>query len=67
MSRPINPDSQYRIKPHKMGNYTYASTQPPVIDPKTGKKKYHYIHWGTLDENLRFIPGTPYLLGYEYS
>ena len=62
MSRPINPDSQYRIKPHKMGNYTYASTQPPVIDPKTGKKKYHYIHWGTLDENLRFIPGTPYLL-----
>jgi len=40
--------------------YTYASTQPPYIDPDTGKKKYLYIHWGSVDENLRFIPGAQF-------
>jgi hypothetical protein len=28
----------------------------------TGKKKYHYIHWGSIDENLRFIPSSPFFL-----
>jgi len=62
MSRPVDPNSQYRVKPHKIGKYKYASTQPPAVDPQTGRKKYRYIHWGTLDGNLRFIPGTPYIL-----
>ena len=62
MARQVDPNSQYRIKPHKIGNYTYASTQPPTLNQKTGRKQYHYIHWGTLDENNKFIPGTPYIL-----
>ena len=62
MGRYIDPDSQYRIKPHKTHGYTYASTQPPAIDPETGKKKYRHVHWGTVDENLVFIPGSAFYL-----
>ena len=58
MPRPVNPNAQYTIKLHATKGYTYASTQPPYIDPKTGKKKYRYIHWGSVDENLKFTPGT---------
>ena len=60
MSRPVDPVAQYRVKPHVTHGYTYASTRPPFIDPNTGKKKYPYVHWGTIDENLKFIPGTPF-------
>lgn len=62
MARPIDPNAQYRVKPHVMHGYTYASTQPPYVDPDTGKKKYRYIHWGTVDENRKFIPSAPFYL-----
>ena len=62
MARPVNPDSQYRIKPHIVNGYKYASTQPSIIDPNTGKKKYRYTHWGTVDENFVFIPGSAFYL-----
>jgi len=62
MARPVDPQAQYRIKPHINGSYTYASTQPPYLDPDTGKKKYRYIHWGTVDENNKFMPGSPFFL-----
>jgi len=60
MARPVNPNAQYTIKLHVTNGYTYASTQPPYLDPKTGKKKYRYVHWGAVDENRKFIPGTRY-------
>ena len=62
MPRPVDPDAQYCVKPHITKGYTYASTQPSYIDQETGKKKYRYIHWGSIDENLKFIPGTRYFL-----
>ena len=62
MGRPVNPNAQYRVKPHITKGYTYASTQPPFIDPDTGKKRYRHIHWGTVDENRKFIPGTAFFL-----
>jgi hypothetical protein len=34
----------------------------PIIDPETGKKKYRYLHWGTVDEGLRFMPGSEFWL-----
>jgi transposase len=37
---------------------TYASTQPAVQNPETGKKTYRYVHWGTVDEDMKFIPGA---------
>ncbi|MDR2442777.1 MAG: hypothetical protein LBE31_04565 [Deltaproteobacteria bacterium] len=60
MARPVNPKAQFTVKPHFTNGYTYASTQPPYIDPKTGKKVYRRIHWGVVDENLRFTPGTQF-------
>ena len=62
MARPVDPDAQYRLKPHINGGYTYASTQPSYIDPDTGKKKYRYVHWGSLDENRKFTPGSQFYL-----
>jgi transposase len=47
---------------HITKGYAYASTQVPYIDPKSKNKKYRYIHWGTVDEGLRFIPGSSFLL-----
>jgi len=62
MGRPVDPNSQYYVKPHTTHGRTYASTQPPIVDPVTNKKRYHYIHWGTLGEGNVFIPGPTYML-----
>ena len=62
MGRRADPNSQYRVKPHITKGYTYASTQSPTIDTETGKKKYRHIHWGTVDENLVFVPGAAFYL-----
>ena len=60
MGRHTDPNTQYRVKKHINGKYTYASTQPPYIEPITGKKRYRHIHWGTVDENNKFIPGAAF-------
>ena len=60
--RPPKADSGYHVSPHNMNGYRYASTQPAYIDPDTGKKKNHYVHWGRLTEDNRFIPGKAYIL-----
>jgi hypothetical protein len=60
--RPPKEDSGYHVSPHNANGYCYAATQPAVIDPDTGKKKYHYIHWGRLEDGNRFIPGKAYIL-----
>ena len=60
MPRPVNQSSQYTVKPHTVGAHTYASTQPWEIDQATGKKKYHYVHWGTVS-NMAFFPGARYV------
>jgi hypothetical protein len=62
LARPVDPNAQFRVKPHTVDSYTYASTQPSHIDPITGKKKYRYIHWGTVDHDLKFIPGSQFYL-----
>ena len=62
MARPVDPLAQYRVKLHINGDYTYASTQPPYDDPSTGKKKYRRVHWGTVDEKLKFTPGATFFM-----
>ncbi len=61
MPRNPDPSVQYRISIHLDKGYRYASTQPAVIDPETGVRRNRRIHWGTVDENNRFIPGKIYL------
>jgi transposase len=60
MSRPVDPLAQYTVKPHLTNGHTYASTQPPIIDPDTGKKIYRHVHWGTVEGNSKFFPGRQY-------
>jgi hypothetical protein len=62
MSRPVDPRAQFIVKLHITNGYRYASTQPPSLNPDTGKKKYRYVHWGTVDKNLKFFPSSKYYL-----
>lgn len=64
MARTIDKDSAYRVKIHRNNGYCYASTQPIVVDPerKSGRNKHIRIHWGRVDENLKFHPNDRYLL-----
>lgn len=59
--RPPRADGKFRVSIHANKGYRYACTQPWERDPATGKKLYHYIHWGIVDENLKFIPGLKYI------
>ncbi|MCQ2501859.1 MAG: transposase [Lachnospiraceae bacterium] len=61
MSRKPDPEAQYRIAIHVDKGYRYASTQPAFVDPESGKRAYRRIHWGTVDDNNRFIPGKAYI------
>ena len=61
MARPVDPTATYRISIHNIGGYRYASTQPAYLDPETGKTKHKRIHWGTVDESNKFIPGSKYI------
>ena len=64
MGRPLDPQAPYRVRLHVSNGYTYASTQPSFIDPRSGKRTHRVIHWGTVDEALAFHPGKKY---YEAS
>ena len=61
MGRPLDPAAPYRISIHCIGGYRYASTQPAYQDPDTGKTKHKRIHWGTVDDSNKFIPGSKYI------
>lgn len=60
MARKTNPDSIYRLSVHRNGGHLYAATHPFVLDGE-GRRKYRVLHWGTLTEDLRFIPGKVWL------
>ena len=62
MGRHADTTAQYRVSIHANGGYRYASTQPAVVDSETGEKRYRRVHWGTVDENLKFIPGKQYII-----
>ena len=60
MPRPTNPNTPYRITLHVNGGYRYATTRP-LIKSDDGKCYNKSIHWGTVTDDLRFIPGRRYL------
>ena len=63
MSEPLRSSKNlkyYQLSVHRSGKYLYASTQPTVTD-KAGKRTSRHIHWGTLDERMRFYPNKKYL------
>ena len=60
MARTTRPDSVFRISIHKNGGHSYAATHPYTVD-QNGKRKYSVVHWGTVTDELRFIPGKRFL------
>lgn len=64
MARTIDANTTYRVRLHKNNGYSYASTQPIVIDSerKSGRNKHVRIHWGTVDENKVFHPNKTYMM-----
>ena len=60
MARISRPDSVFRVSIHKNGGHSYAATHPFTVD-QNGNRKYSVVHWGTVTEDLRFIPGKRYL------
>ena len=61
MARPVDPNTPYRISIHVTNGYRYACTQPSMVHPKTGKRTHRLVHWGTVDDNLKFRPGKQYI------
>lgn len=62
MARIVDPDSDYRVSIHINRGYRYASTQPRAVNPKTGRETRLRLHWGTVDKELKFTPGSRYWL-----
>ena len=59
--RPPRSDGKIQVSIHNNNGYRYASTQPYVLDPETGRKVYRRVHWGLVDGNLKFSPGTTFI------
>ncbi len=60
MARPISAETANRVTLHINGGYRYASTRPRIVN-ENGKNTNKSIHWGTVTEDLRFIPNQRYL------
>lgn len=60
MARPINPETPFKITLHVNGGYRYATTRP-LIKTDDGKVHNKSIHWGTVTDDLKFIPGYRFL------
>ena len=63
--RPKSPNTDYKVILHQTGGYRYAATQPYEKDKETGKIKRHYVYWGDVTEDMKFIPNTRYCLSEE--
>lgn len=53
-------DNIYRVALYKNEGYMYATTYPYTMTDD-GKRKFSCQHWGTVTEDLKFVPGKPYL------
>ena len=61
MARPISKETAYKVTLHVNGKYRYASTRPRVVTEGAGRNTNKSIHWGTVTEDLRFIPNRRYI------
>lgn len=61
MARPISSETANKVALHINGGYRYASTRPRVVNEATGKNTNKSIHWGTVTEDMRFIPNHRFI------
>ena len=57
MARPVSADTANKIIIHTNGGHRYASTKTYATDD-SGKKRYAYKHWGTVDEGETVLPAA---------
>ena len=64
MARTADTATTYKVKIHTNNGYRYASTQPLIVDPErtSGRNKHKRIHWGTLDDDMKFHPNNNYIM-----
>ena len=60
MSRPVNPETAYRLVAHTTHGHVYASVQRSVTD-KDGKKVRRHKHYGVIVDN-KFTPWPDFLV-----
>lgn len=60
MARPTNPNTPYKITLHVNNGYRYAATRP-LVKKDDGSHHNKSIHWGTVTDELKFIPGREFL------
>ena len=60
--RPRIPNADFKVILHQTGGYRYAATQPYEKDDKTGKIRRHYVYWGDVTEEMKFIPNQRFCL-----
>ena len=56
-----NPNADFKVILHQTGGYRYAATQPYEKD-KSGKERRHYVYWGDVTEEMKFIPNQRFCL-----
>lgn len=61
MARPIKEETTYKVTLHVNGAYRYASTRPRVITEAGKKNGNKSIHWGTVTEDLKFMPNAKFI------
>jgi transposase len=64
MSRPPRNDDKIYIKLHVNQGYRYARAQVPY-ETDSGEKRYRSVHFGTVSDNLEFIPNHKFLSASE--
>ena len=56
-----NLNADFKVILHQTGGYRYAATQPYEKD-KSGKERRHYVYWGDVTEEMKFIPNQRFCL-----
>ena len=60
--RPKDPNTDFKVILHVHRSYRYAATVPYEPDPKKpGKMRRRYVFWGSVTDDLHFIPNQRYL------
>ena len=64
MARTADTATTYKVKIHTNNGYRYASTQPLIVNPErtSGRNKHKRIHWGTIDDEMKFHPNNNYIM-----
>lgn len=65
LGRPVNKDTQYKVKVHTLGKHRYVSTKVFTVG-EDGKKRYSYKHFGDTRRGQQIPSWSKLLLCYDW-